>query len=335
MSRLCTVLITAIAGDVAQGVARIVREVRPSWRLVGADIHSEHAGRLFTDLVETLPHASSDDYIRRLESLVTRNGVDVVIPMSEDELRKLHQLGIGSIGDAALLGMCSRSLEVGLDKLSTADFLSSIGIPGPWTMVAHPGVEPPELPCIFKPRASAGSKGVVICRSLVEAAWQAAQNAHGVFQQLLLPPEREVTCAVYRDRADRTAVLPMMRRLAGGLTSWARVIDELEAVSQCIRIANALDLRGPLNVQMRLTKDGPRIFEINPRFSSTVYLRHLIGFRDVAWTLDEFEGIAPAWVLPCVGAEVVRVVDGAVVSGSGRGVPTVDARMQNSCLHLT
>ena len=39
-----TVLITAIGGDVAQGVAQIIREQRPGWRLIGADTHKEHGG---------------------------------------------------------------------------------------------------------------------------------------------------------------------------------------------------------------------------------------------------------------------------------------------------
>jgi carbamoyl-phosphate synthase large subunit len=58
----------------------------------------------------------------------------------------------------------------------------------------------------------------------------------------------------------------------------------------CVSIAIGLDLRGSMNVQMRLTDQGPRVFEINPRFSSTVLMRHRIGFTDVIWALNEVEG---------------------------------------------
>lgn len=45
-----------------------------------------------------------------------------------------------------------------------------------------------------------------------------------------------------------------------------------------------------MNVQLRLTDSGPRVFEINPRFSSTALMRQKMGFTDVLWAVDEAEG---------------------------------------------
>ena len=105
----------------------------------------------------------------------------------------------------------------------------------------------------------------------------------------------------------------MLRELVGGFTGWAQVVDEPEAVSQCIALAEALDLRGPMNAQMRITDRGPRIFEINPRLSSTVYLRHLLGFSDVQWMLDEHEGRAVDFPTVPTGTIAVRIQDAAVL----------------------
>ena len=41
-----------------------------------------------------------------------------------------------------------------------------------------------------------------------------------------------------------------------------------------------IDFFGPANFQLILTKKGPMIFEINPRFSSTVLMRNYLGFTD-------------------------------------------------------
>ena len=57
-------------------------------------------------------------------------------------------------------------------------------------------------------------------------------------------------------------------------------------------LGRVLHFKGSLNVQFRLTDRGCVAFEINPRFSSTVYFRHCFGFKDVLWTLDLFEGKA-------------------------------------------
>lgn len=58
----------------------------------------------------------------------------------------------------------------------------------------------------------------------------------------------------------------------------------------CEVIAQGLDLCGSMNIQLRLTENGPRVFEINPRFSSTVLMRHRMGYTDVLWAIDEAEG---------------------------------------------
>jgi carbamoyl-phosphate synthase large subunit len=130
---------------------------------------------------------------------------------------------------------------------------------------------------------------------------------------LLEPHSGEVTCAVYRTKDGRIAILQMLRRLAGGLTGWARVISDDAVEQMCKEIAEGLGLRGSMNVQLRLTDAGPRVFEINPRFSSTVAMRHLLGFSDVAWTLDELDGrsVNPASVP--VGRVAVRIQGSAVL----------------------
>ena len=106
----------------------------------------------------------------------------------------------------------------------------------------------------------------------------------------------------------------MSRRLAGGLTGWARVVDDPGVHELCVRTAKILDLRGSMNVQLRITEQGPRIFEINPRFSSTVLMRHEIGFQDVLWTIEEWLGRRITLGQPAVGTEIVRTCGAAVLS---------------------
>jgi carbamoyl-phosphate synthase large subunit len=111
-----------------------------------------------------------------------------------------------------------------------------------------------------------------------------------VFQEILEPADREITCAVYRKRDGEVLSLLMLRRLTGGCTGWARIIEDEQTSQMCAHIAIGLNLRGSMNVQLRLTDQGPRVFEINPRFSSTVLMRHRMGFSDVLWAMEESEG---------------------------------------------
>lgn len=311
---MTTILITAIGGDISQSIAQIVRIVRPNWRIIGVDIHDQHGGALVADIVKTVPPATSPNYLESMEQIVERYDVQHCFPMSEAELAVLHRDGINAFGQAHLVKANARAIEIGLDKLATAQFLTEAGCPSPWTISADVGVEPPNFPCIFKLRRSAGSKGVYVCRDSSEAVYLTRRYPQAIFQELLEPADKEVTCAIYRTLDGRTAVLSLLRRLAGGFTGWARVIDEPEVVDQCVQLAEALNLRGAINAQLRITAAGPRIFEINPRISSTVLIRHILGFTDFEWMLNELDGISPVFRKVPVGQVAVRVQGAKIIS---------------------
>ena len=302
-----TVLITAIGGDIAQGVATIVRESFPDWRLIGTDIHDRHGGSLFVDTVIRAPTAGAADYDAWLQQLITRESVDICIPMSEAELTHLARLPIAGIPRDRLLMANETAVDVGSDKLRTAQFLTSIGVPAPWTIPAEEFDASTPLPCMFKARRSAGSKAVFRCDSARAVEFYRDRYPFAVLQELLLPPDQEVTCAVFRTRAGATAVLQLLRTLVGGFTGWAQVIDDADVRAQCTQLADALDLRGAINVQLRITAGGPRIFEINPRFSSTALLRHRLGFQDVLWSIRDALGQAVTIHQPSAGMTAVRV----------------------------
>jgi carbamoyl-phosphate synthase large subunit len=301
------VLITAIGGDIAQGIAAILRQSFSDWRLTGIDVHSRHSGSLFVDRFQEAPRASDPAYEDALKTIVNRDAIDLVIPMSEAELRLLSSKGHSEIGGAGLLMASRLAIEVGADKLRTAQFLESIGVPAPWTELAENFLSQKHLPCIFKPRRGAGSKAVFRCETAEEVAFYRQRHADAIVQELLLPGDQEVTCGVFRTGDGRTAVVQLLRTLTGGFTGWAQVIDDPEVFSQCLRLAEALDLRGSINVQLRITAKGPRVFEINPRFSSTVLMRHQMGFCDLIWSIQDLMGESIQFFSPHAGTTAVRL----------------------------
>lgn len=280
-----TIVITGIGGDIAQAAATIIRGEYPHIKIVGLDTHSEHAGTLFADKVVMVPPADSDEYLDAVRGVITENCVDVIIPISEPELEVIGPLA-SELGINRCITAGNRVIEVGTDKYLTANVLTELGIPMPWTTLAADG-KPEEYPCIFKSRFGSGSRVVFVVHDASEASFLTDRYKNAIFQELLEPAKKEITCAVYRCREGRTASLLMLRRLAGGFTSWARTIQNDVISKMCSDVAEGLDLRGSMNVQLRLTNDGPRIFEINPRFSSTVLMRHQLGFTDLLWSLAE------------------------------------------------
>lgn len=311
------ILITGIGGDISQGVATILRESRPDLRLIGVDVHTQHGGHLFVDAIETVPSASAPNYRAALQSVIARYEVDILIPMSEAELGELHPFadffhGVKWITAGAAV------VAAGLDKLATVHALESLGLPVPWTIPVSEG-GPLAYPCILKNRYGSGSRAVLRIDGAEDARYFTKRYPDAVFQEMLEPADREVTCAVYRKYDGEVFSLIMLRRLTGGFTGWARVINDQETSQMCKKLAEGLDLGGSMNVQLRLTDRGPRVFEINPRFSSTVLMRHHVGFSDVLWAIEESEGKVISF--PAIKSDIimVRVQGAAVFDGMNLG----------------
>lgn len=305
------ILITGIGGDISQGVAAILRENRPDLRLIGVDVHAQHGGHLFVDQFDLVPSASAPGYIDAIKNIVRKYSVDVVIPMSEPELGAALPFSELAPG-VKWITAGERVVGAGLDKLETVRALTSLGVPVPWTKPVTEG-RPVAYPCIMKNRFGSGSRAVFTVSNDEDVDYLVKRYPDAIFQELLEPADREVTCAVYRRRDGEVASLLMLRRLTGGFTGWAKVIKDEETSRMCEVIAQGLDLRGSMNIQLRLTDNGPRVFEINPRFSSTVLMRHRMGFTDVLWALDEAEGKSVAFPDIPQGCIMVRV-QGATVS---------------------
>ncbi|RED18289.1 ATP-grasp domain-containing protein [Pontivivens insulae] len=306
------IVITAIGGDIAQGVARTLRRAYPSCKLVGTDMGTRHAGHLFVDEVITAPEASESSYRAWLDDLLREKQADFCIPMSEAELVALLKDGLEMPSGVPLVTAGQDALRIGQDKLATVHFLEDIGVPSPWCLTDPSELTAAHLPCIYKPRSGSGSKALFICSDVEEVAFHSTRHPGGIFQELLLPDDQEYTCAVFRDRLGQIAVLQLHRELADGATAWAEVVDIPQINEVCTKVSMALNLRGALNIQLRLTEAGPRIFEINARFSSTAEMRALMGFKDVIWTLEDLQGKIPDIEFPPIGSTGLRT-SGVVV----------------------
>ena len=277
------ILVTAIGGDIGQSIAQCLRDNEDGMFVFGTDIHDKHGGSLFVDQFHTVPSANSPDYLQTISDFVKKENINVIIPVNENEIKLLTN----SLHDLQLIHCGKEIVNTGLDKLATMEFLKTLGIEVPWTVNAD-NETPYDFPCIMKPRFSSGSRSIFIIKSNAEAKFFSNKYPECVFQELIEPFEKEITCGLYRSKEGHIESIQFERLLVGGLTGWARVVKNKQVENLLNVIAKGWTLEGSINVQLRITKKGPMIFEVNPRFSSTVYMRHKLGFTDVLWSLKEF-----------------------------------------------
>ena len=87
------------------------------------------------------------------------------------------------------------------------------------------------------------------------------------------------------------------RRLGyGSLTKVVELVkvDAMREIS--LKLAKHIGLKGSINLQFRKIGEEYVLLEINPRLSSTVYLRNYFGFTDIKWWLDLLEGKSFSYV---------------------------------------
>ena len=291
MQKKLNILVTGCGGDIGQSIGKILNEYALVGSLYGCDISDKNAAKfIYSNFFLGLPCKDSG-YISNLEKIVQEKDIDFIIPISEPELRFLSKANINTIGKAELILASSRALAIGFDKLKTADFLKNENLPYPITHSVADIDAVEKFPVILKSRTGSGSSTVSIVRDNATYQFFKKENPDFIVQEFLEGDQGEYTCGVFRSKSGIIRSIILKRELMGGFTGYGEVIENQE-ISQLLQdVAEKLDLVGSINVQLRLTAKGPVVFEINPRFSSTVRFRHLFDFKDVEWSIEDQLGI--------------------------------------------
>ena len=304
------IVVTGANGDIGEAVGRILQEEFPAAEVAGADSAGEWPGRFVFSRVHALPRASAPEYLDALHDLARQ--VDLIIPTSEPELIKLSHAD-NILSQLPVLMVRPEILKTFMDKYDTATFLDAHGLNPPKSRLLSE-IGPSDLPAYVKPRRGAGGRGHRLIQSSVElhAAQQVAPN-DWVAQEYLPDDGAEYTCALCRLGGVTTHVA-LKRILQGDKTVRAEVasLPTIDALLE--RIAEAVDLDGCINVQLRMVDGHPRVFEINPRLSSTVMMRHRLGFDDCKRWVASFFGLSSEpRQTPVAGAVVYRMSTERVV----------------------
>jgi len=312
------ILVTGANGDIAGAIGRVLISAFPDAILLGADLGEFWPGKFIFQEMFVLPRADAPEYISALKTLAKETSATCIIPCTEAELGRLVE-AYSSVEGLPLLMNTPDVISMGLDKLNTMEWLKSIGVPIPesGTLMQMTG---DDLPLFVKPRSGCGSRGLEVVDSVSRLCLlqQERDADDSIAQSLLEPHKGEYTCALFKSRGE-VRFLVMRRWLSGGLTG-RMIVEHVPSIANLLEIISAaLPDQAAINIQLRMMNDGPRVFEINPRLSSTVMMRHKVGFSDLVWWLAAQKGEEPpAFAIP-VGTRVYRTYGEAVVSPEGEG----------------
>ncbi len=306
------ILVTGANGDIANAIGRVLLEAFPDATIMGADLGELWPGKAVFSSMYKLPRADAPEYIESLSGLIENINATCIIPCTEPELGTLVSVW-DDVKPLPLLMNSPDIVSIGLNKWKTMQWLASMGIVAPMTKMLSE-VEEKDLPVFLKPNTGSGSRGLqtILEPKQLIVAQQMGAGESLVAQELLEPHFGEFTCAIFKHE-NHVRTLIMRRWLMGGLTSRMVVEENLDIDGLLHLIAANLPKTSAINVQLRLTEKGPRVFEINPRLSSTVMMRHKIGFCDLVWWINAQSGEAPPEYSPPLSSRVYRTFDEVVV----------------------
>ncbi|MFV9549503.1 ATP-grasp domain-containing protein [Algibacter sp. PT7-4] len=281
------VLVTGCGGDIGQSIGKILNKSTLVNNLYGCDISNKNAGQfIYSNFFVGLPYKDSS-YLSSLEAFIEDKEIDFIIPMAEPELRYFSETNnLTSIGRAKMLTASAEALRIGFDKLETANFLKNNNFPFPNTVLASEE-ESPKFPVILKSRTGSGSASVYKVDNLKDYNYLRSKHNDFIAQEFLEDSLGEYTCGVFRTKSGDTKTITFKRELTGGYSGYGEVVNNESINNLLLNLATKINLEGSINVQLRLTKKGPVVFEINPRFSSTVLFRHMFGFKDLEWSIKD------------------------------------------------
>jgi len=293
MNKALNILVTGCGGDIGQSLGKILLKSSFTKNLFGIDISDKNAAQfIYPNFSVGLPFTNAA-YLQKLEEFVIDNAIDIVIPIAEPELRYFSENNmLDNIGNAKIITASSKALEVGFDKYKTAEFLKAHSLPFPETTLAKDIKTITNFPVILKSKTGSGSKDIYKVKTMDEFSFYTRNNIEDyVVQEFITDENGEFTCGLYRSSKGVIRSQIFKRELHGGYSGYGEVIENEIITGLLEKLAVKLDLVGSINVQLRLSENLPKVFEINPRFSSTVLYRHLFGFEDLIWSIEDRLGL--------------------------------------------
>lgn len=313
-----TIGISCIGSGVGQSVVNSLRLSRLPLKTVGLGTNPFAYGAYDCDIYDYTKSIYERGYIDNLIEKCKEHNIDLVIPGLDDEVLiyaqntdKFEKAGIKAIyADEDLISICRDKERMSLELNNVVDvFVKSYNKETLYEDIANGEVK---FPFIAKPRGGFASRGVEIIRS--EDDIIKITDDH-IIQELAIPKKDDPNYAFYMHQIAKNrnpqvsevsiqVVYSPEGKLMGRMFSYNKLNNGVpieivpyendyiwSIVDKLTPVLLKMGLRGPLNIQGRLTENGLKLFEMNPRFTGITGLRALMGFNEVEACVKEWLGI--------------------------------------------
>lgn len=237
-------------------------------RISGTDVDALAPALQVIDRPHLVPTVDDPTYVDVLARVCQEDNIDLVYPLIDPDIPILADAAERLAETGAVIGVMSpQAVATITDKWTTYQFFRQLGIATPDSWL--PGNVPASLsfPAFIKPRRGSAAEGTHRVSGRAELEFFSGQVEDPVIQEFIDGPE--ITTDVIASMDGEILAVVSRQRIAvrQGEVSKGVTVKDSDIRDQCLAIAEALQVRGPITVQCML-KEGRAVFtEVNARFA--------------------------------------------------------------------
>ncbi|MBX2845328.1 MAG: ATP-grasp domain-containing protein [Saprospiraceae bacterium] len=148
----------------------------------------------------------------------------------------------------------------------------------------------PDTSIVVKPQSGSGSRGVCFYDSLDEIPKHKFNDQELMVQEQFQGQEYSVDMFMFPSGRILACVPRIRMRTDSGVSVTGQVVNNLRVISYAKEVVKILGLPYAANVQIMDTAEGPRLIEINPRFSGGLSLVVQAGANTPKMALEAMMG---------------------------------------------
>lgn len=238
----------------------------------------------YCDKAVLLPEVNDPAYATELADLCRDNGIDMIVPLIDPELSVLaaERKRFDDNGTMVVVSPVS-TVETTYDKYLTYQRAQEAGIGVPTTVTSIEQAQrllsdgQLEWPVVVKPRKGSASANITYCDNDRHLRYAFETCPEPMIQQCV--KGQEYNYDLFGDKNCRPISVFCKRKLAmrAGETDKAVSTDDKKLVAFGLKIAEVFEFFGPVDVDVMVDSDGPKLLEINPRFGGGYPCAHLCG----------------------------------------------------------
>jgi carbamoyl-phosphate synthase large subunit len=298
------ILVSGAGSLLGQGIIQSIKSSKKKYEVYGTDYLQDSIGLYWAKKSYILPDIlkskkNENKWLSKITQIIRKHKINYVIPGLDFELPffSRYKLIIEKKCKCVIIVSNIEIIKTFRDKWLTFEYLQKNNFLYPKTALPKKlknFLKKNKFPLIVKPRIGSTSKNVFLVRNKLELKEALKKCKNPIIQEYLYNTNNEYTCGIIFDPKKNSCLSSVVlnRKIKNGNTIKASLKKDkkYKQINNFINsVAKKIRPFGPLNFQLCLTSRGPKIFEINPRFSGTTPLRNLFGVNEIQIFLDSLE----------------------------------------------